>query len=143
MTVTDAQSVVDVADQLFEAIERGDATAVERLFSPGVAVRKSGDDRDNDRSRAVRVIAWFINSTAGRRYQVLDRQVFDGGFVQQHILHAVARSGKPVAMRVCIVIKVGAEGLITRVDEYFDPTDLAPLFATSPVASPPLEREPS
>jgi hypothetical protein len=31
-------------------------------------------------------------------------------------------------MRVCIVIKVGADGLITRIDEYFDPADMAPLL---------------
>jgi ketosteroid isomerase-like protein len=132
MTVTDARSVADVADQLFEAIERSDATTVERLFSPDIAVWKSGDDRDNDRARSVRIISWFINSTVERRYQILDRQLFDGGFVQQHILHAVALSGQPIAMRVCIVIKVGADGLITRIDEYFDPAEIAPLIAKEP-----------
>ena len=31
-------------------------------------------------------------------------------------------------MRVCIVVKVDDEGLITRIDEYFDPADMAPLM---------------
>jgi hypothetical protein len=31
-------------------------------------------------------------------------------------------------MRVCIVIRVDATGLITRIDEYFDPADMAPLL---------------
>jgi hypothetical protein len=31
-------------------------------------------------------------------------------------------------MRVCIVIQVDPTGLITRIDEYFDPTDMAPLL---------------
>ena len=31
-------------------------------------------------------------------------------------------------MRVCIVIKVGADGLITRIDEYFDPAGIAGLL---------------
>ena len=30
-------------------------------------------------------------------------------------------------LRVCIVIKVDADRLISRIDEYFDPKDLAPL----------------
>jgi hypothetical protein len=34
-------------------------------------------------------------------------------------------------MRVCIVVKVNAEGLITRIDEYFDPTDMAPLMRST------------
>jgi hypothetical protein len=52
---------------------------------------------------------------------------FDGGFVQQHILRARRADDVSIDMRVCIVIKVNAEGLITRIDEYFDPTDMAPL----------------
>ncbi len=31
-------------------------------------------------------------------------------------------------MRVCIVIRVGADGLIERIDEYFDPAQIAPLI---------------
>lgn len=131
MSATDVSTVLGVADRLFGAIENSDVAGVEQLFSPDIAVRKSGDDRDNDRRRSVRIIGWFIDSTTDRRYEVLDRQLFEGGFVQQHILHARGRNGAPVAMRVCIVIKVGADGLITRIDEYFDPADIAGLLADS------------
>jgi hypothetical protein len=31
-------------------------------------------------------------------------------------------------MRVCLVIKLGANGLINRIDEYFEPAELAPLL---------------
>jgi hypothetical protein len=31
-------------------------------------------------------------------------------------------------LRVCIVIKLGANGLITKIDEYFDPAELEPLL---------------
>ena len=34
-------------------------------------------------------------------------------------------------MRVCIVIKIDADGLISRIDEYFDPAELAPLVRDS------------
>ncbi|KRE33586.1 ketosteroid isomerase [Mycobacterium sp. Soil538] len=131
MSATDVSTVLDVADRLFGAIEDSDVAGVEQLFSADIAVRKTGDDRDNDRRRSVRIIGWLIDSTIDRRYEVLDRQVFGGGFVQQHILHAHGRNGAMVAMRVCIVIKVGADGLITRIDEYFDPADIAPLLADS------------
>jgi hypothetical protein len=30
-------------------------------------------------------------------------------------------------MRVCIVIKVDPDGLINRIDEYFDPAEIGPL----------------
>jgi hypothetical protein len=62
---------------------------------------------------------------------ILDRQLFDGGFVQQHILHANGHNGGSIVMRVCIVIKLGANGLISRIDEYFDPAEIAPLLESA------------
>ena len=129
MTVADTQAVADVADRLFGAIERGDTALVEELWDDDIVVWKVAD-RDRDRERALRVIAWFVDRTTDRRYEVLDRQFFDGGFVQQHILHADGRSGGSISMRVGIVIKVGANGLIRRIDEYFDPAEIAPLLGS-------------
>ncbi|UXA19430.1 nuclear transport factor 2 family protein [Mycobacterium sp. SMC-4] len=132
MSVIDTDRVAVIADALFAAIERGDRAQVAALFGPDVAVRKTGDDRDNGHGRSVRIIGWFIDATLDRRYEVLDRQFFPGGFVQQHVLHFTALSGEEIAMRVCIVIKIGDDGLITRIDEYFDPADMAPLLSPRP-----------
>ncbi len=130
MTTADTETVEAVANRLFAAIERGDTEAVAAMWSDDVRVWHSGDLQDNDRPRALRVIFWFINRTAERSYQVLDRQAFTGGFVQQHLLHARGYGGESIALRVCIVIKVGGDGLITRIDEYFDPAGIAPLLGS-------------
>ena len=121
-------TVADVAGRLFAAIENGDAAAVEALWDDDVLVWKSAEPVDQVKGRALRVIFWFMDTTIERRYEILDRQLFDGGFVQQHVLHATGRNGGSISMRVCIVIKVGANGLISRIDEYFDPADIAPLL---------------
>jgi ketosteroid isomerase-like protein len=126
-TVT-ADVVADVADRLFAAIERGDAATVEAMWAADVLVWKSAEPRDQVRKRALRVISWFMDTTTERRYEILDRQFFDGGFVQQHVLHATGRNGGSISMRVCIVIKVGSTGLVSRIDEYFDPAEIAPLL---------------
>lgn len=128
MSPADAERLDDAAHRLFDAIERGDQAGIARLWADDVAVWHAGDARDNDRARALKVIDWFIGATTQRRYEVLDRQFFDGGFVQQHVLHADGRDGASIALRVCIVIKVGTDGLIRRIDEYFDPKDIAPLL---------------
>jgi hypothetical protein len=127
MAVTDASAIEHVADTLFQAIEGSDIGTIEGLWSDDILVWHSGDRADNDRARAMRVICWFINRTRSRHYEVLDRQLFDGGFVQQHILRATGEHGS-IVMRVCIVIKVGSNGLINRIDEYFDPAEMAPLL---------------
>lgn len=131
MPVVDADAITDVADRLFEAIENTDIATIEQMWNDDILVWHSSDPADRDKARALRVIAWFINTTRARRYEVLDRRVFDGGFVQQHILHADGRNGRSIALRVCIVIKMGANGLISRIDEYFDPADLAPLLEST------------
>jgi ketosteroid isomerase-like protein len=124
-----ADTIAQVADRLFAAIENGNTAAVGQLWSDDIAVWRVGSSRDRDKVRALRVIDWFVGATLQRHYEILDRQFFDGGFVQQHILHAAGRSGGSIAMRVCIVIKLGANGLISRIDEYFDPAELAPLLS--------------
>jgi ketosteroid isomerase-like protein len=132
MPAATAQTIVDVADRLFAAIERGDVAAVDAMWSDDIAVWRTDGRRDptrtDDKARALRVIGWFVAATAERGYEILDRQVFDGGFVQQHVLRAAGRAGQSIAMRVCIVIRVRSGGLIERIDEYFDPAEIAPLL---------------
>jgi ketosteroid isomerase-like protein len=124
--------VADVADRLFSAIEKGDEAAVDRLWSADIAVWRVGAHRDDDKRRALRVIDWFITATTERSYEILDRQLFDDGavrgFVQQHILHATGHAGQSISLRVCIVIRVSPDGLINRIDEYFDPAGIGPLL---------------
>lgn len=132
MPASSAETVVDTANRLFTAIERSDIAAVAAMWSNDIAVWRAGSRRDDDKTRAMRVIDWFIGVTAQRRYEILDRQLFDDGaargFVQQHILHATGHAGQSISLRVCIVIKVGTDGLIERIDEYFDPAGIAPLM---------------
>jgi ketosteroid isomerase-like protein len=121
-------SVVDVADQLFAAIVRGDEATLTQMFDDDIAVWRVGSQRDDGKARALRVLHWFIDVTAHRGYEILDRQLFPDGFVQQHILHATGRNGGVIALRVCIVIKVNSTDHINRIDEYFDPAQLAPIL---------------
>jgi hypothetical protein len=133
MPAADAATINKVADQLFAAIEGSDEATLEQLFDDDITVWRVGARRDNDKQRALKVLRWFIGVTAQRRYEILDRQLFSGGFVQQHILHAVGHDGASIALRVCIVIKLeltpGSQALISRIDEYFDPAELAPLMS--------------
>lgn len=121
-------AVDSVADRLFSAIEAGDVDAVAAMWSDDVTVWHTGDKRPSEKARAMRVIEWFVSATADRHYDVLDRRLFDGGFVQQHILSGTATNGTPYSIRVGIIMRVGPEGTITRIDEYLDPADLAPLL---------------
>lgn len=132
MPASSTETVIDAANRLFTAIERSDVAAVDAMWSNDIAVWRVGSRRDDDKARAMRVIDWFIGATTQRHYEILDRQLFDDGsargFVQQHILHATGHVGQSISLRVCIVIRVGTDGLIERIDEYFDPAGIAPLM---------------
>ena len=106
-----AVSSLDVAIRLFDAIERGESDVVESLWAADVTVWHSGDEAANDRIRALKVIRWFIRTTTTRSYEILDREFFDGGFVQQHVLRADGTNGASITLRVCIVVKINADGL--------------------------------
>jgi ketosteroid isomerase-like protein len=122
---------LDVANRLFGAIERGEYETVNGMRADDVTVWHTGDACDNERARALKVIRWFLDNTTQRSYEILDRRFFDGGFVQQHVLRARRSDDASIEMRVCTVIKVDAKGLITRIDEYFDPADMAPLLRST------------
>jgi hypothetical protein len=132
MPTATAEVIVGAADRLFSAIEKGDVQAVDHRWSDDIAVWRAGARRDDDKVRALRVIDWFVSVTTERHYEILDRQLFDGGsisgFVQQHVLHATGHAGQSISLRVCIVIRVDTSGLINRIDEYFDPAGIAPLL---------------
>lgn len=120
--------ITSVADRLFTAMEAGDVEAVAAMWSPDITVWQVGARRRRDKTRARRVIDWFVSASADRHYEVLTRQLFEEGFVQQHLLSGTCRDGTPYSLRVAIIVVVGADGVITRIDEYFDPADLAPLL---------------
>jgi ketosteroid isomerase-like protein len=126
-TMANPGQINDVADALFSAIEHGDGTALAALWADDIVVWRLGGGRERDKTRALAVLEWFVAITVERRYEVLDRQFFDGGFVQQHLLHARGRAGTELRFRACLVVRVGDDGLITRIDEYLDPADLTPL----------------
>lgn len=125
--MTNPGQINDVADAFFDAIERGDGEALAALWADDIVVWRQGGGRERDKPRGLKVIDWFVDATADRRYEILDRQTFDCGFLQQHNVHAHAQNGAPLSFRACLVVKVGADGLITRIDEYLDPADLAAL----------------
>lgn len=125
----DSAQLNTVADRLFSAIEDGDCDALAALWSDDIVVWRQGGGRERDKAHGLKVIEWFVGATSQRRYEVLDRRIFDGGFVQQHIVQATAQDGRPLQFRACLVVAVSPAGLITRIDEYLDPADLASLVS--------------
>lgn len=116
---------LQLADRFFNAIEQGDVDTVRELYHPNVVIwhnyddlnqRETGDSREDN----LKVLAGLPRRIKGAHYDVWYREATSTGFVQQHVLRGTMPNGQPIELPACIVCRV-EDGLITRLDEYFDP----------------------
>lgn len=117
-----------IASQFFAAIERGDLDAVRELYSPGAEIWHNVTNRSQTRDENLALLKFFTGRVSDRRYEVLARELFPGGFVQRHVLHGRLASGEVIAAPVCIVVHV-SRGKIDRLFEYLDPATVRAAFA--------------
>ena len=99
-----SESTERLAAAFFAAIERGDLAAVRELYAPDVRVWHNVTGRTQTRDENLRLLAFFASRVADRRYEVLARDHFPGGFVQRHVLHGKLASGEAVEAPVCLVV---------------------------------------
>jgi ketosteroid isomerase-like protein len=123
------RDALELVDRLIRAIEAGDLDGVRACYSPDVTVWANFDQRTRDLESSMRVLAWLVDHTTSRRYEVQRRIEIEGGVLQQHVLHGVAAAtGRSYAMPACLVVRVDGDR-ITHVDEYLDPAVMQPVFA--------------
>ena len=122
--------IAELADRLFGGIERGDIEAVKACYAPDVVVWHNFDRLEQGRDQNLATLAWCARHIEGMRYTDVHRVVHSDGFVQQHVLRGRTASGADLQVPACIVARV-AGGRITRIDEYLDSTQIAPLIAST------------
>ena len=113
-----------LAESFFNAIERGDLAAVQAIYAPDAIVWHNTDGRAVQVDENLETLESFIRNVPERHYTRRRLEVFEGGFVEQHLLKAKLADGREVSLAACIVCKV-RDGHITRLDEYFDSAELA------------------
>jgi ketosteroid isomerase-like protein len=116
-----------IASEFFAAIERGDLDAVRELYSPEARIWHNVTGQSQTREDNLSLLRYFTGRVSERRYEVLAREFFPGGFVQRHVLHGKLESGELVAAPVCVVVHV-SRGKIERLFEYLDPASVRAAF---------------
>jgi ketosteroid isomerase-like protein len=125
MTERDAMVV---AERFFAAIGKGDLDAVRAIYAPDAVIWHNNDGVEQNVAQNLAVLAWVVKNISGLRYEDVRRFPTPSGFVQQHVLRGSAPSGVAIEIPACIVCAV-ANGRITRLDEYLDSAQVAPLLA--------------
>ena len=116
----------DLLDPFFAAIERGDIDAVAPMYADDVAVWHNVSGQALDKPQSLDLLRYWTEKVRDVRYEVLERQPFEGGIVQRHIVRGDA-SGTPIEANVCIVFHV-PDGRITAIFEYLDAAAVSAAF---------------
>ena len=113
-----------VADELFDAIQRGDIEAVRAIYAPDAVIWHNNDELEQTVDQNLAVLRWVCDNLADRAYEDVRRVEHDGGFVQQHVLR-FTKDGERREIPACIVVTLSPEGRIARLDEYLDSAHVA------------------
>ena len=116
----------ELLDRFFAAIEQGDLDGVAAAYADDVQVWHNVTGRALDKAGSVDLLRYWMAQVEDRTYEILERQTYEGGAVQRHVVHGRA-GGEELNAEVCIVFHV-ADGQITRIYEYLDPASVAAVF---------------
>ena len=115
------------SDRFLRAVESGNAEAIAACYAPDARIWHNNDGREQGPAENLRVLRWLEERLKNRKYEVVSRHAFPGGYVQQHVLSGTLRDGTPFRMPACLVVTV-ENGRIARLAEYLDSAHVRPLL---------------
>jgi ketosteroid isomerase-like protein len=117
---------LELAERLFSAVERGDIEALREIYAPDAEIWHNTDQQVQTIDQNFRTIGWIAKNVTDFRYEDIQRQATETGFIEQHMTRGTGPSGKDFSIPACIVCTV-VDGRITRLDEYLDSAQVANL----------------
>jgi ketosteroid isomerase-like protein len=132
--MSEHEQIRALVTRLFDAIERGDVAEVDACYAPNLVIWHNFDDLEQSRADNLKTLAGLIERISDRRYESRRLHVFDGGFVQQHVLSGVRKDGLRVSAPAAMIGAV-RNGQVSRLDEYLDSAHVAVLRAKVEPAS--------
>ena len=109
----------ELADRFCAAIETGDLQSLRSLYAIDAVIWHNYDGIETTAEQNIAVISTFPALFDSFSYTEIRRELFTGGFVQQHVCRGKKKTGETFAIPVCMVVRVRGQQ-ISRVDEYFD-----------------------
>lgn len=109
-----------VADALAAAIAARDADAIRAIYADDIGVWHAATAQTQNKAENSGLLAALFQITSRLSYDEVRRHPIAGGLVEQHVLNGEFSDGTPMpSLHVSIFIYV-KDGLITRIEEYFN-----------------------
>ena len=121
----DADALEAIAARLFDAFVADDLDTVGEMLAPGAVLSQNGNPASWAEARPM--IEGLRGVLGDHHYTHIRRVTGDHTVVEEHHVISTTPDGRDIDLAACVVLRVNADGLITRLDEYVDPT---PIFAT-------------
>src|SRR3954465_13875747 len=111
-----------LGDRLVELLESGSAADAVAFLAPGAVLWHNDDKRESDAVAGVEAVVDLHDVVDDVRVEVIERAPIPGGFLQRYVLRGTVKAtGTSLAAHHCIVVRTDG-ALISRIDEYVDPT---------------------
>ncbi|MDG1365459.1 MAG: nuclear transport factor 2 family protein [Acidimicrobiales bacterium] len=118
----------DVAHRFLDALNAGDVEAARACYHPDAEVWHDFDGVTQTVDENMHLMAVMGNRASRREYVIRRLEPIEGGYLQQHTLEITTLAGRDLRAEAVAIVQVGADGLISRLDEWINPAPLAPLF---------------
>ena len=115
-----------LASRFAAASRGGDNETYRSMCTPDVITWHNFDELEVDIEQSLRAGAWLRRKVPDLVWNDIAVLPTSRGFVSQSILTGTAPGG-PLRLHSCLVVTVDEDGLVSRVDEYLDTAQTAPL----------------
>src|SRR6266545_1840892 len=115
------EEVQALADRVMRAIDEGDHEAVEAAFHPNATWWMNGRLRGTF-TEVLPLLKRAKPERTPRRHEQIRRLYAPDGFTDQHVSRLQDPNGD-IELAICVVVRLEA-GRVSRLEEYFDPTQL-------------------
>ena len=118
-----------LADRITRAYEQNDVDAIAACYAPDARIWHNFDGVEQTVEDQLNATRWLNERLKNLKYEIASRHFFDGGYVQQYVVHGtLANGGAAFRMPACMNVTV-RYGRIARLEEYLDSAHLKPLEA--------------
>jgi ketosteroid isomerase-like protein len=116
-----------LADRITRAYEQNDIGAIAACYTPDARIWHNFDGAEQTVEEQLDATRWLNERLENLKYEIVARHSFDGGYVQQHVVHGtLVNGGESFRMPACMNVTV-RDGRIARLEEYLDSAHPTPL----------------
>ena len=130
MTPDHADTMRQLAKQLFDALQDADSETLLEIYAPSASLWTHGRQRPVDAALLARFLPKMKDTLPERKYEARRMTVLPNGFVHQHRLVGRRKDGAETAVECCAIVTVENK-TITRIEEYVDSRQLDAVMTQS------------